>query len=208
MGFDDSNVVISATGGLELSKPKLDSDSNMVLTVLRGSQSTAATINITGIKVYSLETVVSGTANLEIKNNSDVIFDAPYVTILGIAKTSTVFKIGDKNYAVSGLVKQATEAPYINKGYTMLPVRALADGLGLSSSWNNDTKTATFSDKTRTAVVKLGDSIMVVNGIDYKLAVPAEIKNGATMIELRSLATAFGVSIDWNNTQKMATVTN
>ena len=49
---------------------------------------------------------------------------------------------------------------------------------------------------------------MVVNGIDYKLAVPAEIKNGATMIELRSLATAFGVSIDWNNTQKMATVTN
>lgn len=208
MGFDISEMTVSATGGLELSKPKLDSDSNVEIRVLKGGLSSASTITLSGIKVYSLETVVSGIANLEIMVNDDTIFEAPYVTILGMAKTMTVFKIGDKNYTVSGLVKQATEAPYINGGYTMLPVRALADGLGLSSNWNNETKTATFSDKTRTAVVKLGATEMTVNGVSYRLAVPAEIKNGATMIELRSLANAFGVSIAWDNAQKTATVTN
>ena len=49
---------------------------------------------------------------------------------------------------------------------------------------------------------------MIVNGVSYRLAVPAEVKNGATMIELRSLATVFGVNISWDNTQKTATVTN
>lgn len=208
MGFDEKDIKISATGGLELSEPKIDSDSNMVVTVLSSSNNVASTIIISGVKVYSLETAVSGIANLEIKHNSDVIYDAPYVTILGSAKATTVFKIGDKNYTASGIAKQANEAPYINKGYTMLPVRALADALGLSSNWNNDTKTATFTDKTRVATVKLGDGEMIVNGVSYKLAVPAEIKNGATMIELRSLATVFGVTIEWNNTQKTATVTN
>ncbi len=208
MGFDDKNISISATGGMELSEPKLDSNSNMIITVLRSGQSAASTIVISGIKVYSLETVVSGVANMEIKHNNDVIFDAPYVTILGMTKSETVFKIGNRTYTEAGVSKQATEAPYINKGYTMLPVRALAEALGISSNWNNDTKTATFIDKTRVATVKLGDGKMTVNGVAYKLAVPAEVKNGATMIELRSIATIFGVSIEWNNIQKTATVTN
>ena len=208
MGFDISEMKVFATGGLELSKPKLDSDSNIEISVLKGGLSSASTITFSGVKVYSLETVVSGIANLEVMVNDDTIFEAPYVTILGIAKTMTVFKIGDRNYTVSGLVKQATEAPYINGGYTMLPVRALADGLGLSSNWNNETKTATFYDKTRTAVVKLGATEMAINGVSYRLTVPAEIKNGATMIELRSLANAFGVRIAWDNAQKTATVTN
>ena len=90
----------------------------------------------------------------------------------------------------------------------MLPVRALAGALGLTSNWNNETKTATFTDAVRVATVKLGDAEMIVNGVSYKLAVPAEVKNGATMIELRSLATVFGVNISWDNAQKTATVTN
>ena len=208
MGFDIENLAVTATGGLEFSEPKLDSNSNIELSVLKGGLSSASTITLSGVKVYSLETVVSGVASMEIKHNSDVIFDAPYVTILGMTKSETVFKIGNKTYTESGVSKEATEAPYINKGYTMLPVRALAGALGLSSNWNNDTKTATFTDNTRVATVKLGAGQMIVNGVSYKLAVPAEIKNGATMIELRSLATIFGVSIAWDNTQKTATVTN
>lgn len=59
----------------------------------------------------------------------------------------------------------------------------------------------------KTAIVKLGGKEIIVNGTPIKLSVPAEVKNGTTMIELRSLATGFNVNIQWNNNLKTATVT-
>ena len=38
------------------------------------------------------------------------------------------------------------------------------------------------------------------------LNAPAEIKDGSTMIELRSLANAFEVNLDWDNATKTVTV--
>lgn len=207
MGFDSSKIETKATSGLELSKPRENKDGIIELEVLRKSYSAPSRIEISGVQVYSQENAVSGIAKMEIKLNSDVIFEGDYVNIAGTIPSATVFKIGNKYYVASGVQKEAIEAPYIKNGYTMLPVRALADALGLSSSWNNDNKTATFANKNRIATVKLGDSEMIVNGIVFKLSVPAEIKSGATMIELRSLATAFGVDISWDNAQKTATVT-
>ena len=212
MGFDITDMKISATSGVEFSEPKLTEDGGFVLKLLRKSYNAPSRIDITEIKVYSKENVVSGTAKLEIKLNKDTnsIYEGDYVNVLGAGavKSVTVFKIGSKNYTSSGTEKQAVEAPYIKKGYTMLPVRALAEALGLSSNWDNVNKVATFSNAKKVAIVKLGESEMIVNGTPIRLAVPAEVKNGTTMIELRSLATGFNVNIEWEGTQKTATVTS
>ncbi len=208
VGFDVADISISATSGLEFSTPRKGTDGIIELEVLRKSYNGPGTAVISGVKVFSLETAVSGTSNLEIKLNKDVIFDSEYVQIVGEISSSTVFTIGNKSYNSSGVQKEAVEAPYIKNGYTMLPVKALAQALGLSSSWDNANKVATFANDKKVAVVKLGSGEMIVNGTPIKLAVPAEIKNGATMIELRSLASGFGVSIAWNGAQKTATVTS
>jgi len=212
MGFDVAGMKISATSGVEFSDPKLTADGGFEIKVLRKSYNAPSKIDITEIKAYTKETVVLGTAKLEIKLNKDTnsIYEGDYVKVLGVdgAQTKTVFTIGSKNYIAAGVQKEAIEAPYIKKGYTMLPVRALADALGLSSSWDNINKVATFANDKKVAVVKLGGSEMIVNGTKIKLSVPAEVKNGTTMIELRSLANGFNVSIAWDGTQKTATVTS
>ena len=47
---------------------------------------------------------------------------------------------------------------------------------------------------------------MFVNGTPIPLNAKAEIKNGSTFIELRSLASAFGVELQWDAATKTVTI--
>lgn len=210
MGFDISDLKITATQNVEFAEPKVNKDGVLELKVNRKSYNAPARIDITGIKVYTTENVVGGIVKLKINLNKideNTIYEVDYVNILGgNISNVTVFTIGSKNYTASGTQKEASEAPYVKNGYTMLPVRALAESLGLTSTWDNENKIATFANNNKIAVIELGKKTMIVNGTPISLSVPAELKNGVTMIELRGLANAFGVDIDWNGVQKTATV--
>lgn len=211
MGFDVTDMKIKATQNVEFSDPKVNKDGVLELKVLKKSYNAPARIDITGVKGYTLENVVGGMAKIKINLNKvddNTIYEADYVNVLGIGGISnvTVFTIGSTSYSASGTQKEASAAPYVKNGYTMLPVRALAESLGLSSSWDSQNKTATFTNSTKIAVVELGKNTMIVNGTPIGLSTPAELKNGVTMIELRGLASAFGVDIEWNGSQKTATV--
>lgn len=133
-----------------------------------------------------------------------------YVTVVkeyGAVATTTVFKIGSKEYTANGETKTANEAPFVSgKGYTMLPVKAVADALGLTSNWNAATKTASFANAEKVASVVIGADTMYVNGTPFKLAAKAEVKNGSTFVELRSLASAFGVKLEWDAATKSVTI--
>lgn len=118
----------------------------------------------------------------------------------------TVFTLGKKQYLSNGVSKEAAAAPYTKNGRTMLPVRALAESLGLEVKWDASTKTATFTGNDQVAVVKLGANVMKVNDKDVKLNANAEMKNGAIFIELKSLADAFGIKINWDNSTKSAII--
>lgn len=125
----------------------------------------------------------------------------------GAVATTTVFKIGSKEYTVNGEAKTANEAPFVSgKGYTMLPVKAVAEALGLKADWNAATKTASFSNDSKVATVVIGADTMYVNGTPFKLSAKAEIKNGSTFVELRSLASAFGVKLEWDAATKSVTI--
>lgn len=140
----------------------------------------------------------------------DAEYATKYINVVkeyGTVATTTVFKIGSKEYTVNGESKTANEAPYVSgKGYTMLPVRAIGEALGLKADWNASTKTATFSNDSKVASVVIGADVMYVNGTPFKLSAKAEIKNGSTFVELRSLASAFGVKLEWDAATKSVTI--
>ena len=48
--------------------------------------------------------------------------------------------------------------------------------------------------------------MMYVNGTPLTLNAKAEIKNGSTFIELRSIANAFGTELQWDAATKMVTI--
>lgn len=198
------DIKVETTGKLEVQSVELGKQPNiLVVTVKTRSYDAPGTIVLSNIKGYLSEKAVTGDVKIKSTINSAVTDETVFFTVG--AKPSagkTTFVIGKKEYMANGVPKTLVTAPYINSGRTMLPVRAVGESLGLSAAWNNETKTATFQDATKVAVVKIGESTITVNGIKMPLNAPAEIKDGSTMIELRSLANAFSVAIDWEATTK------
>lgn len=202
------DIKVESTGKLEVQSVEMGSQPNiLVLTIKTRSYDAPGTITLSNIKGYLSEKAMQGDVKLKSTINSAITDEAVFFTV-GAKPTAgkTTFVIGNKNYVANGTPKVLVTAPYINSGRTMLPVRAVGESLGLSAEWNNETKTATFQDATKVAVVKIGESTITVNGIKMPLNAPAEIKDGSTMIELRSLANAFSVAIDWDNATKTVTV--
>ena len=198
----------------------------LVLEITDASNKEAGTITISDVLVNVSGSEVDGIKDLETflvtaddldeaielstGEEEDADYAVAYVNVVkeyGVTATTTVFVIGSKAYTVNGVAMTANEAPYVaGKGYTMLPVRALAESLGLKADWNSNTKTATFSNDSKVASVTLGSDTMYVNGTPIPLNAKAEIKNGSTFIELRSLASAFSVNLEWDAATKTVTI--
>lgn len=181
----------------------------MEIPIKKASKGGAAVITISSVKVKVDGSTVDGSYEVEAGLNGYKVAAADYVKVVkeyGLEPVLTVFTIGQAQYTSNGKPMTAASAPYIKNGRTMLPVRALAESLGLHVQWNGATKTATFTDSTKVAAVVIGSDTMHINGTPVKLSAKAEIVNGTTFIELRSLATVFGVQIDWDAAAKTATV--
>lgn len=208
VAFDDvKNIKVTTKNDLAIESVQFGKQENILeLTVSSRAYNGAGSITLSGMKAMVTGKATNGEVKLSVTVNKSLEDSIHYFNI-GTKVNKTVFTIGSKSYTTDGVIKTASAAPYIKgTGYTMLPVRALGEALGLSASWNNQTKTATFSNASKIAVVTIGDSHMIVNGTRIELNAPAEIVDGATMIELRSLANAFNTTLAWNGTDKTVTV--
>ena len=228
-----SDYKIEGTNGLKLDDSLLDEDgkeknelNTLVIEIESESSKEAGTITISNVMVSVSGSEVDGNKMLEtylveaksdekavkdtLGEDEDFDYSVAYVNVVkeyGAVATTTTFVIGSKNYTVNEQAMVANEAPFISgKGYTMLPVRALAESLGLRADWNSNTKSATFSNDSKVASVVIGADTMFVNGTPINLNAKAAIKNGSTFVELRSLAIAFGVNLEWDSATKTVKV--
>ena len=125
--------------------------------------------------------------------------------------TKVVVPVGE-NYIKAGEKEIMLDVPaYISEGgYTMLPVRAVAEALGISSSavlWEQSAKTVTILHGQRIISMKLGEKYVTVNGSRLPAASAVEIVDGRTFLPMRDLATALGVTdITWDAAARTATL--
>lgn len=123
--------------------------------------------------------------------------------------TKVIVPIG-KDYIYSGEKMINIDTPaYINKdNYTMLPVRAVANALGISNEnvrWDNDTDTVTIIYGNRIISMVVGTKEMKVNGSTIPTSTAVEVVNGRTFIPMRDLAAALGVKdMTWDSVNKVA----
>ena len=108
------------------------------------------------------------------------------------------FRIGYKGYTVNEKTNTLLAEPYIKDGYTMLPMRALANLVGIDNdhiSYNNGTAEFIISDDKKLIVTAkkgeftLGDETLTAS-------TPAEIVNGTMFLPMRDLLNALGVEND------------
>lgn len=119
---------------------------------------------------------------------------------------SVKLKIGSKNLerSVQGMKTkgQVDVAPFIHNNRTMLPIRFVAESLGMDVQWINETRTVLLTDKTTRVEIPVDTNKIIVNGKTYESDTKAMIKNDRTYLPIANVARALGLvdgkEIIWN----------
>lgn len=201
-----------ATNGLKIDLDKITYEKGRTAVqyvVTRTSSKEAAVITLSDVKVLIDGSATDAEVKVYGQLNGDDVSSVKYIAVVkeyALGANKSMFTVGSTTYKVDEKEMTLLVAPYIKEGRVMLPIRAVSEALGLKVQWNAGTKTATFTDATKTAALVVGADTMYVNGTPIKLNAKAELKGGTTFVELRSLALAFGVDIAWDGATKTATV--
>jgi hypothetical protein len=89
-------------------------------------------------------------------------------------------------------------APFIKGGRTLIPVRAITEGLGAEVVWNEEEQTVTISKDGQEIVLTVGSDVVLVNGEEVVLDALTEITNNRTYVPLRFIAETFGLEVEWD----------
>ena len=125
-----------------------------------------------------------------------------------------VVKINDMQYWLNGQPKEMDSAPFIDENdRTMLPVRVVANALGISDNditWNDETKTAGFSRADRKIVFcTVNSNIIKIGNEEIEIDTVPVIRNDRIYLPMRALFNAFNVSDDhiaWDGATRTVTV--
>lgn len=135
---------------------------------------------------------------------------------------SYVFSIDKDEYeiTINGITTKAKmyTSPVIKNGRTMLPLRNIAEAIGVEVSWNDKTRTASFTKNGLTASIQVdSDEIIYSNGKKVKMDAKPIIKDNRILISLVNVANIFGLTngnvedsqnqdIEWNKDNNTVTI--
>jgi len=233
--YAPAGVTFAATPKVEVAEGNLVVDTlnvtrrggNAVVTIpLKASSTTASTIKISGIKLTVNRDVPEGNVTMAVRGNAvdlvnNPIAGAAAVNAAGVApatvitaapvetKASSSFVIGSTTYKVGGVEKTMDVAPYIKNGRTYLPVRYVAQSLGVDDAnilWDEATGKVTLLKGDKVVQVTIGSADMIVNGVTIKMDVAAEITDGRTMLPFRFIAQALGATVGWDEATQTVTL--
>lgn len=97
--------------------------------------------------------------------------------------------------------------PIIVNNRVMVPIRATADYFGMTTDWNKETETMTFSKGSRTIVHKMKSNVITVNGEALTFDTGSINSMNRTLMPIRMLGEAMGAVVDWNNEARQVIIT-
>lgn len=91
------------------------------------------------------------------------------------------------------------QEPLIDGGRTLVPLRGIFEALGATVHWDSEKKEITASNGDKMIWLKANTKLTKVNGESKTIEVPAQIRNGRTMVPLRFVSEAFDAVVDWKS---------
>ncbi|EMT38988.1 Copper amine oxidase [Thermoanaerobacter thermohydrosulfuricus WC1] len=88
--------------------------------------------------------------------------------------------------------------PVIKDERTLIPVRAVMNGLGAKVDWDRETKTVTITKGDTTIQLVLGETKVLVNGKEYTLDVPAMEISNRTFVPVRFISEILGGKVNYD----------
>jgi len=120
------------------------------------------------------------------------------------AKTILSMPIGSRSYQKNGETMTLDVPPYINAAAarTMVPVRAISEGLGANVAWNAEDRVVTLSfdglDGTHTVQMTIGLTTYTIDGTSETMELAPVIASGRTFVPLAAAGTALGAKVTWD----------
>ena len=93
--------------------------------------------------------------------------------------------------------------PTIVDDRTLVPVRFIAESLGMIVNFDDATQEVSFKGNGYTVKMTLDQTEYTVNDRKYTLDVPAKTMNDRTMIPLRAMAEAVGMQVEWDEARNL-----
>ncbi len=98
----------------------------------------------------------------------------------------------------SSYVSFPDQEPVVENGVTLVPLRAIAEMLGLEVSWDDPTDTVVLKKDNFYIELVIGSTTAKTSSGTKKLDVAPKIINGRTMVPLRFIAEELGLTVSWN----------
>lgn len=164
---------------------------------------------------YKLEK--TGIYQIHVKDDEDNEVGEPFTVkqLVNVIKShEVIYHANSKKWSKDGEEQAKLEvAPQMVSGSIYLPLRAVADALGIPAdkvTWDSQQKAVVIMDGSTTVTIPLGEKQMQVNGQNVPMKATTQTIQGKMMLPLSSITQAFAekqVQLQWDNTHKKLTVT-
>ncbi len=119
-----------------------------------------------------------------------------------VIRGKLIMKTGSNTAIIDGaenaIDKDAEIAPYVDRDKMMVPLRFMAQTLGMKVSWNDDEQTAMVYNNNTTIKAAAGEYKILVNGETKNLVVPLEMKNDRLFFHVRTFMELMQKQVYWD----------
>ncbi len=107
---------------------------------------------------------------------------------------------------IDGKAIQCDTPPRIIDGRTMVPVRAIFEGVGAVVDWNSDTKEITGKLGSLNVIMSIDSNTALVNGSPVQMDCAPVIIDGRTLAPARYVAESFGCKVNWDSEKRAVSI--
>jgi len=95
--------------------------------------------------------------------------------------------------------------PYIENNTTLIPIRAIAEGLNCEVDWDGETHTLKIKGR-KEILLTINSDTAVVDNENITLEFPAKIINGRTFVPLKFVSENLGAKVSWNEESSVISI--
>ena len=106
------------------------------------------------------------------------------------------------NVMLDGRKLTFEQNPIIVNDRTLVPLRAIFEGLGAVVDWDGTTKTVTATRDGIVVKMTIGENKMYKNNLPTNMDVAPQLVNNFTLVPARAVAEAFNCNVDWDDATK------
>jgi len=142
-----------------------------------------------------------------------LLFAASLVLIIALSLTTLTTPVvasasahSDIRTLINGIPIAFDQPAIVDNGRTLVPLRAIFEAMGAQVDWDASTQTITAVREDLNLSLRVGGNVIVRNGVNISLDVPAQIIGGRTLVPLRAVAESFGAEVGWDPATRTITI--